>query len=630
MNKNLSIIIPCYNCSTTLTQAVDSCYVQGFDHTEFEIVLVDDCSTDSTRKVMQTLQDKYNNIKVFHHRENKGGGATRNTAVSKTSNEVIFCLDSDDLLPKDTLIKMYDHLVTKKCDGVGLNYSTKFIGYNTNNIYRVDTFSYVNKRIPFESLFEKDGIMCPLYSVFMFTKNAFKIAGGYPEEHGFDTQGFAWRFLSKNLHAETCPETNYFHRVKAAKSYYQREYGNGNVNFNWQKVLVEHIELFNDEARRFILSFKCQDFTENIFDNLKSKGRILDDQYQDKILHGFAVNSSNFINCETPIQKNSPYGIFLRIRKKVQIILQLNSQIYNILKSTKIFFSEVRDRLASEERIQLVYSLILLRISRLCKINFESELPNELTEIDVVIPTLNKDLVLLETYLDFLKKNLHHRIKNIYIVAPNTDPNLKLYCKKHKITFIDEVSVLGYGKSSINYKVGDVDRSGWLFQQLLKLSGDVFVQSKNYLIVDSDTILINSHCFLPENKTVFFASSEWNDPYFQSFNRLFGFKNKSTLSFTAHMMLFNVEKLKQMKADITKEHHLSWDQAYITCCDKSVMSGISDYDTYAQWYFVKYPNDFIIKPFYNKSLPRNKYNEIDFLTKKYKHRYNSLSFHSYN
>ena len=96
------------------------------------------------------------------------------------------------------------------------------------------------------------------------------------------------------------------------------------------------------------------------------------------------------------------------------------------------------------------------------------------------------------------------------------------------------------------------------------------------------------------------------------------------------MMLFNVDKLREMKAEISLLHGSSWDKAYIDCCETTEMSGISDYDTYAQWLVKKYPNEVIIKPFYNKSVPRAKHSDIDYLSNFYSSSYNSLSFHSYN
>jgi len=628
MKPQLSIIIPCFNCAATVTEAVASCYKQGFEEAEFEIVLVNDASTDHTPAVLEQLVQEHSNVALFHHTHNKGGGAARNTAVSKTNSEVIFCLDSDDMLPENTLRRMFDHLVKKNCDGVGVHTSTKFIGNDTSNVYRVDTFAHANERIPFEALFEKDGNMCSLYSVFMFTKNAFAVTGGYPEDHGFDTQGFAWRFLSKHLYAEVCPHTNYLHRIKAGQSYYLREYASGNTNFNWQKIFLGHFSLFSSDAQRYILSYDCRDFTQSLFAHLQHKGSVLSEDYQEQIESG-SITGSDFANPHQPINKNSWRGLRYRISHRLKQIYASASNVTTLTVPLRRTAWEIKSRLSADSRLQVLGALLRLKLKRLFKQGQTMPAPTSQITIDVVIPTLQKDAALLDTYLAYLKKNVAHEIGTIFIVAPATETGLQSYCEDNGLEFIDEKSVLGYGKNAIEYRVDTVDRSGWLFQQLLKLSGDQFVKNKKYLIVDSDTILINTHCFFSDEKTVFLESSEWNQPYYEAFENLFGYKHTLPVSFIAHMMLFDVDMLKQMKTEIEKRHDMPWDKAYIACCDKSHPSGISDYDTYSQWFIMHNPDNFLTRPFYNTSLPRKQFGSIDTISKTLQTKFNSLSFHSY-
>lgn len=251
----LSVVIPCYNCAETLEEALASVYEQGVS-TPFEVVMVDDGSTDNTWELMNELAKKYQNVKCYRHDENQGGGATRNTAIEKSSGDMIFCLDSDDILTPGTLGKMAKMALEKNCDGIGVSTSIKFKGLNKNDIAYVSNFGYIGEKIPFESLLQKDGSpLCPLYSTFLHTKKAFETIGGYPTDHGFDTQGFAWRFLANGLVAYACPETKYLHRVNFHKSYYLREYEAGKANHNWFRIYEEFLFLFRPEAQDVILSF---------------------------------------------------------------------------------------------------------------------------------------------------------------------------------------------------------------------------------------------------------------------------------------------------------------------------------------------------------------------------------------
>jgi glycosyltransferase involved in cell wall biosynthesis len=318
--KKLSIIIPCYNCEKTLEEAVYSCFTQGFSEREFEIIMVDDGSTDSTRNLIKKISFKYTNVQYIFSDINRGGGNTRNTAISNSNCEIIFCLDSDDILPPNTLIKMREYLIKKQCDGVAFNFSIKFNNRNINDIHHIDTFPYVDERIPFESLIDNSGLLCPLHVVFMFTKIAFDKAGGYPTNHGFDTQGFAWRFLRANLTAYTCPDTKYLHRINFHKSYYLRDAKNGLVNYNWQKILIENFDLFSDNAQKLIQSFNYSDFTRNIFSELKNMKDVLRSDYKSKL--GKINQNQNILIKETkPIKQNSIFGIFLRIKFRLRNIV---------------------------------------------------------------------------------------------------------------------------------------------------------------------------------------------------------------------------------------------------------------------------------------------------------------------
>ena len=87
----LSIIIPCYNCTSTLEEALSSVYTQNLT-TPFEVIMVNDGSTDSTLVLITELSKKYPYITYYNHEKNRGGGATRNTGIAKTTGDLIYCL----------------------------------------------------------------------------------------------------------------------------------------------------------------------------------------------------------------------------------------------------------------------------------------------------------------------------------------------------------------------------------------------------------------------------------------------------------------------------------------------------------------------------------------------------------
>lgn len=251
MKPELSIIMPCYNCSDTLEEAVESCFAQGLGN--FEIVMVDDGSTDETREVMRVLADKHPEIKLFYHDKNMGGGASRNTAVDKSSAEIIFCLDGDDILPENTLSKMLSFLKEKMCDGVLFEETRFFSGKEVSRTEIVKN-TKIDESVEFEDIFKANqGFITKVN--FLYTKYAFQVAGGYPVSHGFDTQAFGCRFLSRGLRAYVCPNTYYLHRRHAKDSYFDREYKKGNLSLNTYLVFEDFFFLFSSDVKDIIINF---------------------------------------------------------------------------------------------------------------------------------------------------------------------------------------------------------------------------------------------------------------------------------------------------------------------------------------------------------------------------------------
>ncbi len=88
----VSVVIPTYNRPEFLASAIASVLNQTFQ--DFEIIVVDDASTDETPEVVDSFKDS--KIKYIRHEINKGGSAARNTGIKASSSEYIAFLDDDD------------------------------------------------------------------------------------------------------------------------------------------------------------------------------------------------------------------------------------------------------------------------------------------------------------------------------------------------------------------------------------------------------------------------------------------------------------------------------------------------------------------------------------------------------
>jgi glycosyltransferase involved in cell wall biosynthesis len=97
-----SIMIPVFNVREYLPKCIDSILNQDYSDEGYEIILVDDGSTDGSGDICDTYSEKYDNISVIHQ-ENKGLLQARGTAVRRSKGEYIVFVDSDDYVEADLL-----------------------------------------------------------------------------------------------------------------------------------------------------------------------------------------------------------------------------------------------------------------------------------------------------------------------------------------------------------------------------------------------------------------------------------------------------------------------------------------------------------------------------------------------
>jgi len=259
------------------------------------------------------------------------------------------------------------------------------------------------------------------------------------------------------------------------------------------------------------------------------------------------------------------------------------------------------------------------------KLGIRSNIP-----IDVVMCAVDKDYDVLVRVIDSIRKYIKHPIGDIYLICPLSE-RIKKIAKKKNCVFIDENKVLPITKKDIKYTVNGQNRSGWLFQQLLKWSADKYVTNEHFLITEADTVYCRPQVFVHSNKVLLSVSSQLcHLPYFSSIKRLLGVEIKPLINLTSHHSLFEKKKLRSLKQIIETKCKTSWWQGIVDNIDHSQGSSVSDYETYGQFVYSKYKNEFELEYWYNLSLGRSQLVNIDKILNKYKNRYKNISFHSYN
>jgi glycosyltransferase involved in cell wall biosynthesis len=97
----VSVLMAVYNEEAHLREAVDSVLAQSFE--DYEIIIIDDASTDGTRKISEEYAGKYDNVKVLRHNENKYRAAALNYGLTVAEGEFVAFLDGDDIYTGDKL-----------------------------------------------------------------------------------------------------------------------------------------------------------------------------------------------------------------------------------------------------------------------------------------------------------------------------------------------------------------------------------------------------------------------------------------------------------------------------------------------------------------------------------------------
>ncbi|MCQ6285453.1 MULTISPECIES: glycosyltransferase [Bacillus cereus group] len=121
---SVSIVIPVFNSESIIGQVLNSLIEQDYDKNKYEIILVDDASTDKSVSVIQGFVDNYKNIKLFVNNKNSGRSKTRNKAIENSSNELVIMLDSDCVPITNQFINRHVefHMSNKKGLGIGAIY----------------------------------------------------------------------------------------------------------------------------------------------------------------------------------------------------------------------------------------------------------------------------------------------------------------------------------------------------------------------------------------------------------------------------------------------------------------------------------------------------------------------------
>lgn len=111
--EKISVIVAAFNTEKYIEKCLDSLINQTYKN--IEIIVVEDCSTDNTKKVLEKYRSK-ENIKIIYNKVNMGAAYSRNLALKKSSGEYIGFIDSDDYVNIDYYEKLMNSIINNKSE----------------------------------------------------------------------------------------------------------------------------------------------------------------------------------------------------------------------------------------------------------------------------------------------------------------------------------------------------------------------------------------------------------------------------------------------------------------------------------------------------------------------------------
>lgn len=165
MNNLVSIVTPVHNSEAFLKGCIDSVLSQSYEN--WEHILVDDCSTDNSARIVKEYADKDSRIQLISLKENSGAGVARNKGIKVAAGDYIAFLDSDDLWAPEKLERQLRFMQDN-------NYYFSFSAYDTINENGVDINRIVKAkaRVTYKDALYKNPLGCltVMYDVNFFGK----------------------------------------------------------------------------------------------------------------------------------------------------------------------------------------------------------------------------------------------------------------------------------------------------------------------------------------------------------------------------------------------------------------------------------------------------------------------------
>jgi glycosyltransferase involved in cell wall biosynthesis len=187
---DISVIVTNYNYGRVLRRCIRSLLNQDLDHSRYEIIVIDDHSTDDSREALETFVER-GEVRAIFNAENLGVGASSRIGVNESRGKFFVRVDADDYVQPPFLYMLYNFLkLSPKHVGVSCDY---FLTDNEERILSVQSF-------------EDNGLACGL----MLRTSYLEVIGSYnTEKKIFEDQDLFERIDPRKIYHLPLPLYNY-------------------------------------------------------------------------------------------------------------------------------------------------------------------------------------------------------------------------------------------------------------------------------------------------------------------------------------------------------------------------------------------------------------------------------------
>jgi len=283
MMPYFSVIIPLYNKSNYIKESLESVLNQYFE--DFEIIIIDDGSTDNSLEIVKQFRD--DRIKIYTQ-ENKGVSAARNIGIAKSSGTYIALIDADDIWYSNHLIALKDQII--KFPDAGL-YCNNYEIYLTEEKKRNAEFNfhYYNDCLIVRDFFRASIINSVAWtSAVAFCKDKFNAVGGFNTNLDTSEDLDLWIKLSLHYKVSFNPKITMSYRSYIHNSLTKNETNIIRLNFiDSYKAEEEKNDALKHymDINRYALAIRCKRLKEyDIYKKAKEQIRFSNLNFKQRLL----------------------------------------------------------------------------------------------------------------------------------------------------------------------------------------------------------------------------------------------------------------------------------------------------------------------------------------------------------